>query len=175
MSFDTSPLDVLTREFFFWLMYRSHHDQQISDNLSLTGLVRIAGQDPDNRYARVHDGVTLDRAELLSMIMMGQTNFGPATVLFDHAEKELEAKMEIHVDGGFTPALSETFYESREDRHRESKGLKITQDILYVILPELIRAFNSDTEWRDKNRDQYVSDAQQALSQILAKLLGSRN
>lgn len=170
MQIDTSPRGDLEPDFFFWLMYRCHHAPDLSDDISLVDLVRIAGQDVDRRGSRVTDGATLDRVELLSMIMSGSTSFGPATISVDHGPKGLSSRFEIYPDGGFNPATTTSSYEERELRSRDILGERLTQDLLYVILPGIIDTFTEDLDWRQGLRDGYVQAARDLMMQVLADL-----
>ena len=172
-SYDSNALNVLDPDFFLWLMFRCHRKAQVTADLVLTRLREISGMDQIERTSRLGEGVSLDRAELLAMIMGGWTEFGPAAIEFFDETLGLQGSVKIHLDGGFSPILKGVEYKQSEpDEGRAEVGMRVLDDIAYLVLPKLIHAYNSDLEWPKSDRRMYVASARDDLAALLTRLAG---
>lgn len=169
-SFSENTLNVLDPDFFFWLMYRVHNSPKITDEITLNYLRDINGMDTSDRTASLKNGVDLDRAELLAMIMGGFTSFGPATIELTDSALQLDLCVRIFLNGGFQPILGDSAYQTIPHA-AEPIGVRLVDDIAYRVLPELIHAFNSDEAWKATDRDAYVKSARKSLGVVLSGLV----
>lgn len=170
---ENPPADIRDDDFFFWLMYKLHRAPTLTDDITILDILAVAGQDRAHRGAAIRDGVTLDRAELLAMIMGGATSFGPATVVVEDKKLDLVLDFEVNVDGGFSPNMSRTYYRRDEDSRlgREELGIRLIDDVAFRVVPEMKMAFNTDATGWGIARPAYVDDARQGLLDLIQKLL----
>lgn len=166
--------DLITEDFFLWLLFRNNTDKHISDNLYLAQVSEINGSDKQSRSSRIGDSATMDRAELLALLIGGTTKFGPAKISIEDSETSLFATLKIHQDSGFE--ISTTYSKFKGDKHRQippgaSYRLQMFQDIYFTILPNLIHSYNIDEDWRSNGKERFIKSAQDLLAKVLNEVL----
>jgi hypothetical protein len=167
-----SALALTDSDFFRWLLYRGHHDPQLTKHIEVTVVRDISGQDFRQRPTNVSRGADLDRPELLALVMAAQVEFGPIKVAVRDDELELEVEFELRNDGGFSVIMLRSEYD--EDPPRDEKGLRIVTDLAFKVVPEIRSAWNADKKWRDEHRDAFVDTAIAAMEKALESLKKSR-
>jgi hypothetical protein len=170
---DDVPLSMGDDDFFKWALYRYTHSPQIDADISIALVRAIANQDSAFRGTNLSDGVTLDRPELLSLVMRGTlTRFGPAKVVVYHKSLGLRVSLQITASGQFSIYKGHTAYDdsSIEDLAEVEYARKVLQDVAFEVLPELLRLHGADKNWPDPNRNAFHQEAKDLLQDVIDKL-----
>jgi hypothetical protein len=159
-------------DFFFWLLHRVTNSNQITDELSVSVIRDLSGQDALSRPSSVSQGASVDRPELLSMIARRTSTFGPAKFACYFEPLTLHLDLDLRQDGAFLLQLGNSWYE--KDAPLPSLfRTHIVRDAAYTVLPALRSAYYGDSAWRTHERDQFITKAITDLADVVAKLQAS--
>lgn len=157
--------EAVPSELFTWLLALFSRGQHISAELSLDKIREIRATDGLAHGAKFSDIANLDRVDIASLVLEGQSQFGPAKINVTSTSLDLAAHIEVFGDGGFS-AFRSSFYGS-EEVPDDKKGIKLVEDVSLVILPELRRAYTADDAWRQSG----LGDMQKVASKKISPLV----
>lgn len=141
--------NLIDSKFFTWLIYRFLKKEHLNDFLTITKLGRVSSKDRMSRGSDFSDGIDDDRVELMILLLLGQSSFGPIQLLIDDAEHGVELMMTIHPDGGFAFKKTESEIDERVYDELDGISLKYLFVDYYTshLFKSLIQIYSSDAEW----------------------------
>lgn len=158
--------EVLTSDFFLWILYRFQKTQKLADDIYVTWVEEMTSKDGMKRGARFTDDAAFGRVDMASLIAGGTANFGPAKVEIRDDVLDANFSMELHFDGGFNAFRSSSHYSGIEFRP-ETLGMLLTDDLWVNVLPRIRDDYNNDKEWTATGRDELKELALEAVKKSL--------
>jgi hypothetical protein len=155
-------------DFFLWLLNRVTNANQITENLSVSIIRDLSGQDALLRPSSVSQGASLDRPELLSMIARDTSTFGPAKFACYYAPLGLHLDLDLRQDGSFLIQTGNSWYEQQVVPSEER--LNMVRDAAYVVIPKLRSAYYHDSDWTTHQKAAFINAAITSLADVVAKL-----
>lgn len=138
-------------DFFVWMLYRYHEDQQLASDVSINWVGEIATRDGMRRGARFTDDAGFGRIDMSTHIANGTSNFGPAKIDIRDDSLDANFSLELHFDGGFVVYRS-SHYGGGEMLSHEAAGLRLSDDLWITVLPKVRAAYNNDSDWTQTGR-----------------------
>lgn len=167
VSLDTSPLDLVSDDFFLWLLYKTLETEQISTKTDTLDVREVRSIDRDTRETHLSRGVGLDRAEFLALLCKANPRFGPIKLLIEHKAPELMLDCEIDLRGAYSIVKSGTGFKANvEDVEPEYLNVLYALHYAHVVYPELVSAWNADIEWGRHKRDAFYAKCRQMLAKF---------
>lgn len=157
--------EAVPADLFTWLLALFSRGQHISDELSLDKIREIRATDGFANGAKFSDIANLDRVDIASLVLEGQSQFGPAKLNLTSTSLDLAAHIEVFGDGGFS-AFRSSFYGS-EEVPDDKKGIRLVEDVSLVVLPELRRAYTADHMWRTSGMKEMQRIASKKISPLV--------
>jgi len=168
VSIDTSSMDVIDADFFFWLIYRSQHNKQVDPELEVVDLRDAASIDARTRQTKLSKGVDMDRGEFLALVMQTTTEFGPVKVALFDSGIELDLYCEIDYRGRFSVYKQRTeFTEPPEDVSPEYLNVLYVLYFAYRVYPKLVAAWQTDRAWSRHGADDFRQEARDLMRHAL--------
>lgn len=171
---DTSPMDLVSEDFFLWLLYKTLESEVISSKTDTLTVREVRSVDRDIRETRLSQGVELDRPELLPLICKKNPAFGPIKLLIEHKEPQLMLDCEVDFRGAYSVIKKGTTLKQLPE-DVESDYLNVLYALYYahVIYPELVYSWNGDIDWTQYKRDAFFSKCRSLLAKFSEQDLSS--
>lgn len=168
VAVDTSSMDVIDPDFFFWLVYRSQHDRQVHPEVELIDLRDAASIDARTRQTKLSKGVAMDRGEFLALVMQVTTQFGPVKVELFDSGIDLGLYCEIDYHGRFAVFKQRTEFTDPPDGV-SPEYLNVLYVLYYAfrVYPRLVGAWQADGDWDAQGRDEFRQEARDLMRHAL--------
>lgn len=167
VSLDTSPMDLVSEDFFLWLLYKTLEEEVISDETDTLMCREVRSVDQDVRETRLSQGVVLERPELLALICKENPSFGPIKLLIQHGDPELHLDCEVGLRGTYSIIKGGTALKATpEDLEPAYLNVLFALYYAHVVYPELVRRWNADTEWTQYKRHEFFAKCHEMLGKF---------
>jgi hypothetical protein len=168
VSINTSSMDIIDDDFFFWLIYRSQHDRQVNPEIEVVDVVDAASVDARTRQTKLSRGVDMDRGEFLALVMQTTTEFGPVKVALFDSGIELDLYCEIDYNGRFSVFKQRTeFTDPPEGTSPEYLNVLYVLYYAYRVYPRLVAAWQTDSSWHAQGRDDFRTECRDLMKAAL--------
>lgn len=153
------------REFYLWLLHRRDIAPRLDNDLTLEVVRSLRTKDTLSRPTSLASGADIDRAELAAAVFGNPRELGPAQFAIQDIAIDLSLEIELHQDGSFQIIVGESDYDERLPRN--TKGERLVDDALFVVLPKLRSAFTTDLRWPNPGYAQLRSRTRAVLIALL--------
>lgn len=157
--------EVLTSDFFLWILYRFHKTQQLAGDVYVTWVEEMSSRDGMRRGARFSDDAAFGRVDMSSLIAAGSAKFGPAKIEIRDDSLDANFSLELHFDGGFVVYRSSHY--NGVMHSAETLGMALSDDLWVTVLPKIRTEYNNDSEWTSKGRNELKQLALEAVKKSL--------
>lgn len=157
---DESPVALPSHDLYLWLMVRARDSARIDNEISIRSIEAVHGQDRAYRVTVLSDSVDFDRPGFLIAVVEGD-QLGPAKVTFVDEPRSVRITTNLWEAGDFAVITGETYYP--EEPVAARWRLKAVFDMVYRIIPRIVRAYNLDQAWRTEVRSKEIRDAAESL------------
>lgn len=164
LTSDTSVLDLITPDFFLWLLFRFFHANQITPEIELDAMRQATTTGSLRRTTVTAQGLDLSRSELLALIADEDVSFGPVKLALIHKGLEVNVDFELRIDGAFSVTTGSTFYSDDVARTKLDERLRAFFDTAYVVIPELKDAYQADKDWNSIGRVRFRDELRAELA-----------
>lgn len=161
---DTSVLDLITPDFFLWLLFRFFHDKKITSEIELDAMRQATSMGALRRTTVMAQGLDLSRSELLALVADENVSFGPLKLALIHDGLDVNIDFELRIDGAFSVTTGATFYTDDVDRNKFDERLREFFDAAYVVIPELKDAYQRDKKWNLTDRSDFRAQCRAELA-----------
>lgn len=151
---------ALPEDFFLWLIYRFLNNQQLSDVLRLELVRSVAATDHLRRRSRIIDTASMDRVDLVALVAARRHSFGPIKMAIRDDDLGLLLDFELEASLAFTVHVTNSQYDEAQGDDR----LRMTRDVIQLVVPRLRQAYANDDTWTGTTRAQWLNQCHDAIA-----------
>lgn len=165
---DYGNLDELDPDLFLWLFFKDAEDRQIAPNIMLSGIANMDCRSGPIWRSRLYRGASVDRAEIKTLIGLGNNVFGPSKFSFTHSDNPTGFfEINLNTNFGFSVLrTSEYDGEDLADLPEAEVGPRMVQDVWQMFIPAIRRGHLGDKGWHESKRIAFINKCRAAIHKL---------
>ncbi|WP_241473177.1 hypothetical protein [Mycolicibacterium neoaurum] len=165
---DYANTDELDPDIFLWLFFKDAEDRRISPEIKLSGIANMDCRSGPIWRSRLYRGASVDRAEIKTLIGLGNNIFGPSRFSFFHsASPQGFFDINLNTNLGYSVLRTSEYDEEDLKQLPEAEvGPRMAQDVWQVFIPAIRRAHQNDKLWHASKRVEFINQCRAAIHKL---------
>lgn len=165
---DFAISDELDPDFFLWLFYKDAGNRAITPEIRISEIANMECRSGPIWRSRLFRGASIERAEIKTLIGLGNNVFGPSKFSFTHSVNP-SGFFEITLSNNLAFSVLRTSEYDGDDLSELPEaevGPRMVHDVWENFIPALRRAHLDDNVWHPRQRVTFINGCRAAIHKL---------